>query len=350
MNSSLIDVLLSDQKKAANIYKPGPYWMKKTLSAIRELKNNGIVDFRASNDKNTVATSFGDNSVIDGRRIIETTTLSNRIGLFILQHTSLKKLFDWQVNRTRQFYKELVNYRKNKLSTSNPERFLELINNWKIVDSINFGCDSISRFEDKEYSTYYLSILDILDNVEKNSSLKEVNSILEIGPGFGANLHLIEQNYPNIRKFIIIDIVPNLCVSTEYLKKIYSDSVIDYLSTRKMKEIKFKEDNSLEIFVIPPWEIEKIASSSIDCFWNSNSFVEMNSEIIKNYGKNFARMRSKKAKYVFTSYSEFDLKTTLDPNTIPNHFPDMSFKKWKKSRFVNNESENYFMIGTLNDQ
>lgn len=345
MNSNLIDVLLSDQKKAASIYKPGPYWGGKSLSAIREFKNNGIVDFRASNDRNTVGTSFGDNSIIDGRRIIETASLSTRIGLFVLEHTPLKKLFDWQVNHTRELHNELVNYRKNELEVSNPKRFSELINNWKIEDSINFGCENISTYMGKEYSTYYLSILDILDNVENILSLKEITSILEIGPGFGANVHLIEQNYPKIRKFIVIDIVPNLCVSTEYLKNIYFDSVTDYLSTRIMKEIKFKDDDSLEIFVISPWEIEKI-TSPIDCFFNSNSFVEMTPDIIKNYAKNFTRIRTKKSIYAFSSYSGFNLETSLDPDTIPNYFPDVDFKKSKKSKFVNKELENYFMIGT----
>jgi len=94
--------------------------------------------------------------------------------------------------------------------------------------------------------------LDILDFVEKNSSLKGMHSLLEIGPGFGVNIHLIEQNYPEIRKFVAVDVVPNICVATEYLRNIYSDSVQDYLATREMNEIKFKDDQSLEIFIIPP--------------------------------------------------------------------------------------------------
>lgn len=345
MSSGLLEILLLDQKKIPDIYKPGPYWGKKSRSAIREFRNKGITDFRSSNGNNTVGTAFGGGKIIDGRKIIETDSLSNKIGLFVLNHTPLKKLFEWQVNRTQEFYNELMSYKKDSLAVLKPKRFSELIEKWKVNNSINFGCESISKFREKEYSTYYLARLDTLDIVENVSSLKEKHSMMEIGPGFGANMHLIEQNYPNIRKFVLVDIVPNLCVVTEYLKTIYKDAVVNYLSTRNMQEIKFKEDESLEIFVIPPWEIEKI-SSQIELFWNSNSFVEMNNKIIKNYAKNFERIRAKNSMYVFTSYDKFDLNTTLHPNSIPKFFPDMQFKNSKQPCFTQQNREDYVMIGT----
>jgi len=219
---------------------------------------------------------------------------------------------------------------------------------WKINNSINFGCDSISKFLEKEYSTHYLYKLDTLDIVEKISSLNEVHNMLEVGPGFGSNMHLIEQNYPNIRKFILIDIVPNICVITEYLKSLYNDSVISYLSTRDMSEIKFKDDESLEIFVIPPWEIGKI-SAKIELFWNSNSFVEMSADILKNYAKEFERIKTKKSKYVFTSYDKFD-NNTLNPNLIPEFFPYVDFLKSKHPKFTQQQREDYVMIGASDKQ
>jgi len=346
LTDELLHSLISDQKNVPDIYKPGPYWKKKALSAIKELETNRLHDFRSSNNVNTAGTSFGDNRIIDARRIIEKSSLSHKIGLLILNHTQLKKLFDYQVSLTQTYFDESQDCKKNKLALINPNRFSELIQNYKIENSINFGCDSISKFNEKEYSTYYLSMLDFLDLVEKNFSLKKTHSILEIGPGFGANIHLIEQNYQNIRKFIVIDIVPNVWLVTEYLKSIYGNCVIDYLETKKMKEIKFKEDMSLEIFVIPPWEIEKI-SVLIDCFWNSNSFVEMPPKVVVNYAEHFKRIRSKESKYVFISYDKFDLKTTFNPDLILNFFPDVEFKKLTFPSFIENGQENYFYLGTV---
>jgi putative sugar O-methyltransferase len=343
-SNELLQAIISDQKNVADIYKPGKYWQKKSRAAIRELKNNGLDDFRSSNDINTAATSFGDNTPIDARRIIETSSIKNKLGLAILNHTSLKMIFDFQVKMTRSYHDRLMDFEKNRLATSKPDRMSELIKKYKIENDINFGCDRISRFDDKNYSTYYLEILDLLDITEKKSTLKEINSFLEIGAGFGTNIHLIEQNFPNIRKFIVVDIVPNVWVATEYLRSMYGDCVKDYTVTREMKEIKFKEDTSLEIFVIPTWEIEKICSS-VDCFWNSNSFTEMTPEIVKNYAKNLARIRTSKTTYNFISYDKFDLETTFHPDLIPKLFKDVEFQKFQHPSFVKNEQKNYFYIG-----
>jgi len=343
--NKLLKTLISDEKNIANIYKPGPYWWRKALSATRELEKNELNDFRSSNDVNTAATSFGDNTTIDGRRIIETFSVHNKLGLAILNHTPLKKLFDYQVNLTRLYHNKLAGFEKNKLALTKSDRLSELVKNYKIENSINFGCDSISSFKEKNYSTYYLEILDILDFIERNSTLNGVHSLLEIGPGFGANIHLIEQNYPEIRKFIAIDIVPNVWVATEYLRSIYGDCVKDYLATRKMKEIKFKDDMSLEIFVIPTWQIEKI-SSSIDCFWNSGSFVEMTPSTVANYAKNLARIRTNRTVYNFISYDKFDLKTTFHPDLIPDYFTDVRFQKSRHPSLIKGDGrENYFYFG-----
>lgn len=270
----LLKLLISDQKNTDDIYKPGPYWLKKSLVAVKELEKMGLNDFRSSTDNNTAATSFGDNTPVDGRRLLDKSSLQNKVGLAILNHTPLKRLFEWQVNTTKQHLNRLLDLEKTYLTLFKADRLTELTQKYKIEDSVNFGCDRILVFKGQNYSIYYLNLLAQLDFVEMNSTLKGCHSFLEIGPGFGANIHLIEQNYPEIRKFIVIDIVPNVWVVTNYLRSLYGDCVKDYLTTKEMKEIKFKDDTSLEIFVIPNWEIEKI-SSSIDCFWNANSFVEM---------------------------------------------------------------------------
>jgi len=344
MENKLLDTLINDQKNVANIYKPGPYWQKKTLSAIREIKNNGLDNLRSSTDTNSAASAYGDNTVIDARTILETTSLKNRLGLVILNNTPLKKLFDFQVDTTRYLMNTILKLEKNKLALSNPGRLTELIENYKIENSINFGCDRISTFKNKNYSTYYLQMLNLLDLVEKNKTLKKLHSFLEVGPGFGANIHLIQQNFSNFKKFIVIDIVPNIWVVTEYLRKLYGENVKDYLLTREMKEIKFRDDTSLEIFVIPPWEIEKI-SSSIDCFWNSSSFVEMSPEIVKNYAEKFSNIRTKESVYNFITYDKFDPETTFPPDQIQKIFFDVEFEKLEYPVLGDSERENYFYIG-----
>ena len=63
-------------------------------------------------------TGFGGGKVIDGRRILETNSLSTKIGLYFLQHSPLRKLFEWQVNRTHEFFDELMKYKKKSFGSS----------------------------------------------------------------------------------------------------------------------------------------------------------------------------------------------------------------------------------------
>ena len=99
---------------------------------------------------------------------------------------------------------------------------------------------------------------DRLENISKLIDLNKIVSYFEIGGGFGANIHLLLNNFKNIKKIIYLDIVPNLFVGTEYLRRFYGNSVKDYSILKEQKKIKFSKNNELEIFCIPPWKIEDI--------------------------------------------------------------------------------------------
>ena len=57
------------------------------------------------------------------------------------------------------------------------------------------------------------------------------------------------MNFPNIKKVIYLDAVPNIYVGTEYLRYHFQDKVKDYLSTRNEKEITFKNNDEQKLFV-----------------------------------------------------------------------------------------------------
>ena len=61
----------------------------------------------------------------------------------------------------------------------------------------------------------------------------------EIGGGVGTNVHLVLENYKNIRKVLYLDIPPNLYVGTQYLKAFYGNAVSDYRTLKTLDSIKF---------------------------------------------------------------------------------------------------------------
>ena len=167
-----------------------------------------------------------------------------------------------------------------------------------------------------------------VNNLSKNFDFKNIKSYFEIGGGFGSNIHFLITNFPNIKKILYLDTVPNIYVGTEYLRHHYKEKVKDYLELRNLNKISFSKNNELEIFCIPPWLIEKV-ETEIDHFHNSASFVEMPKKVISNYVKFIKNLSTREISLI--SYGGFDLKTTFNPEELNSFFDDKLSVSWKNS-------------------
>ena len=313
-NPSLLRLMLQDSKNFSPLYRPGPYWEKRSISAVNELQKKGIVNFRSAS--NGASTSFGDNPVVDVRMISQGTLKSRSINFF-LRRFPLANTFNAQVNLTSAYFAENCKWYSQHLTNSN--RLEYLLKNYIIPqDNIRGGCETFIQIDKERISHLYLKILDTMDYMNSNSHLSESESFMEIGPGFGVNIHLLASNFSNIRKFVYIDIIPNLYIGTQYLKSFYGDAVIDYLETRNQKEISFADNHKLEIICISPNQIPNLRLA-IDFFHNSHSFVEMTSEIVGNYANLVESLMSPKGQIYLVTYDGGD-ESTQKPNELTKHF------------------------------
>ena len=94
----------------------------------------------------------------------------------------------------------------------------------------------------------------------------------------------MQQNFKNIKKFVLIDIFPSIYVATKYLQKIYGNAVVPYNKLLEKDTIQFSNDKKLEIICLPNWEVHKF-SSKIDHFHNGDSFSHLSTNEIKMYLK-----------------------------------------------------------------
>ena len=128
------------------------------------------------------------------------------------------------------------------------------------------------------YITYKGSLLNIdyLLSAEEIlflfKELREVKSILEIGPGFGRLSHSILQYFENIDNYYIVDLKFMLSFQKKYLSKVL---------TKKEYE---------KIIFLSPEEISKI--SDIDLTINIDSFQEIKPDVVKDY-MDFISLNSK---------------------------------------------------------
>mgnify|MGYP001183045096 FL=1 len=257
------------------LYKPGPYWDYKTKKILYWLKKKGLNDFRGLDSG--VGTSYTDNVVVDIRK--EIGSKGRMIGSFF-SLPFFKRIFNEQLKITKDLVLDNLE-RKNK-NFNKLEKVISLANKYKIENSVSHGCVQKTKINNKEYSILYLQLIERIENLSSIYNFNQINSIIEIGGGFGVNIHLLIQNFKNIKKIIYTDIFPNIFVGTEYLRSLYKDAVRDYSSISELKEIKFSDNDDLEIICIPSWSLEKI-KSKVDKFHNAASFQEMTIAQVANY-------------------------------------------------------------------
>lgn len=322
---SLLNNFLLDQKKVdKKLYTAGPYWDYKGKKICYWLKKIGLENFRGLNSG--VGTSFTDNIALDIRNELG---IKGRLISKLTYLPFLNKIFSEQVDLTFSSINSHIKYKKIYYENNKKVNFL--LSKYQINDSTNFGCILKFAINNKEYSMAYLDMCDRIDNIGKFINLNEIKSYLEIGGGFGANIHILLQNFNNIRKIYYVDIVPNLFIGTEYLRRIYGDAVKDYNLLRKKESISFEDNNDLEIICLPPWKMKNL-SSKIDSFHNSASFQEMTEEQVSNYSYLINQIsKNKSISLIF--YKGWEKNNTLDPAKVNKIFGN----QLKQKEFMNLE-------------
>lgn len=237
---------------------------------------------------------------------------------------------------------EAIAYAQEVIKLKEKDR--NLLKRYSVPYSLLGKCLSKAKIDGRDHALHYLSLLEQHDNIASHINFKGACSVFEIGGGFGTNVHLLLENYKNIRKVLYLDIPPNLYVGTQYLKAFYGDAVFDYRDLRNREAIKFSADNELEIYCIAPWQIEKF-DGSVDIFMNSHSFVEMPKDVVENYADKFSSFYdSKNAAIALTTYGCFNLDTTFPPSELPVFFKDRKFDYFEADTLLNSSEKNLFFV------
>lgn len=113
---------------------------------------------------------------------------------------------------SRYFKSALYSAVKNK-----PELFFKT---YRKVENTRVGNPlDICVNETKINIDYFFSVEEILF-LQDNLNISKINSIVEIGAGFGRTCHTLLTLYPNIRKYVIVDLPEVLNLSRIYLKRV----------------------------------------------------------------------------------------------------------------------------------
>lgn len=212
--------MMTDLKKQSTINQFGEYWTNYSENIIINIQKYGLADFR-SNIK--IADGFCDVLNIDPFHNKNDRLLKNKIKNFI----SINLVKNYIIKKfICEPYSRLVNDYKDAYILSE-SKYIEL----KYGDKINYFLDKHSNISTTNYTpsdyiffhgikigkSYLNSILAY--KFLSNKNIANCKVMMEIGGGFGANVHVILSVFPNIKKVIYVDIPPILYIGTQYLKK-----------------------------------------------------------------------------------------------------------------------------------
>jgi len=291
-DTDLLDLMVKDSQSVSDLYKPTNYWEILEKNLLPELKTKGLHNFRRRK-----------NSVIS-----------------FLNHTDLLPISWVTQDSHRKPFKVINSLVRNFSKRDNTKKLMEsIIYNYSGVtlEDLRILCYEFAKIYGeqkgaKSLEKYEPSLLGNPENVfELNGKtwvfsalnhylqysyccnfmdFDSINSIMELGGGFGKQIELIKKFHPHV-SFYLFDLAPQLYISEQYLSSVFPDSVISYRETREMKEIPKKTNG--KIFIFGNWRMSDLENLSCDVFWNSASFQEMEPNVVLNYLKYINQLTEK---------------------------------------------------------
>tara|TARA_B110001452_G_scaffold140046_1_gene116382 strand:+ start:5147 stop:6157 length:1011 start_codon:yes stop_codon:yes gene_type:complete len=317
MNKELLITLKNDFKKNFKDNIASRYWNRRTNKILNELEKKGLNNFRGYNSG--IGIGFADHRNLDIRNVLGR---KEKLISQIFNFKIFKPIYSKQLKLTKYYSDSALIFKRFFFENSKISK--NLLEKYNFDNTCNHGVLDKITYKNNEVAMLYLLMANRIDFINTKVNLNSIKSFCEIGSGFGANIHFILSNFKNIKKIICIDIFPTIFILTEYLQSIYGDRVKDYTYFKDKNEIIFKDDDELEIYCVPNWEVHKI-KTKIDHLHNAHSFVEMSSDQLTLYNDCIFKKYVESASFLF--YNRTIEERTLDYKIVSEKF-SVNFKKY----------------------
>jgi len=254
-------------------YRPTPFWEQASVKLFNEFERHGIENFR----QNPVALSY-----------FVPTYGPPTLGLNLDQVAFLKEtLEDHYPGQTKGalalngflngHFSALSDYRVFLAANYGPDVFgLKSFSESSVGNPVEQFC-----IDGRRYSRSSLNYLLGLSLLKRHVNLSDINTVLEIGGGFGTLGEILGKAPKKGIKYINVDIPPTNFAADYYLGTNFgNDQVGGFYRFINLPTI---EISSLPDFtVLCSWQIEGL-KGQVDLFVNFISFQEMEPYVVKNY-------------------------------------------------------------------
>jgi putative sugar O-methyltransferase len=146
-------------------------------------------------------------------------------------------------------------------------------------------------FNGKHYSRSALNYLLGLSLLKQHTDLSNINTVLEIGGGFGTLGEILGKAPKKGLKYIDVDIPPTHFAAEYYLKSVFDkNKVASFADLKDQSTINIS--NLPDFTVMCSWQLEKL-QGEVDLFVNFISFQEMEPSVVKNYLNHISRLSAR---------------------------------------------------------
>lgn len=274
--------LMEKLTEQSSLYQPGNFWKEASKDLVEEFSEHGIENFRRLNSPlSFFVPTYGFPGNACSKPIM------NSFKQWQIEQNLPEKQESFFTQFSSGFSSALADYRvlaASEYADQDIPRLLEF--------SESEVGNPIEHFEieGKLYSRSALNYLLGLAFLKKFIDFSTIETVMEIGGGFGTLGEIVYKTLPG-SQYINIDIPPTICCSSYYLQQVCGDQNVTTFENLKSRD-KIKVQDLTSVTVLPSWQIE-LLQGKVDLFINFISFQEMEPEIVQNYLDHVSRLKTK---------------------------------------------------------
>lgn len=278
-------VIIDDMKQADEYYQPTHFWQHGVNGLQKDIEKYGVENFRRFHS--TLA-FFVPTYLFHG---------------WVLQPERYHTMLELCQNTLEGDNKAIMSmheYLSGKLQAKSDFRVYKASDKNRRPFTENFSESQVGspieqfEFDGRKYSRSSLNYLLGLNFLKQQIKDVPINTVLEIGGGFGSLGEILLSDKRNKTFYLNVDIAPTCLFSTYYLQSNFGkENIADYQTIKSIASPSLtKLSNDYQGAVICPWQLSEI-TGKLDLFINFISFQEMEPDIVANYLLHVARLKCK---------------------------------------------------------
>lgn len=290
----LLKDMMTDLETADPLYSPTNYWKYYEKFFMPDLEKYGLNNFRRR--RRSILSSFGASDLrIRGRfgfrrrpderpQFSRITSIGNLILEFLERFRF--QVFPDVIGDPDEITHYFHRYVKNKFEAKGLDLARCPASRWGNPEDLVW-------IEGAPWTLRHLQYCSMLVDALKTLPMGGRDVLCELGAGMGRNIETTAHLFDKMT-FLVFDIPPQLYVAGQYLKKVFRERVVSYREAIALDPSGWKkvpEEIQGKIIILPSWKMPAWSAVTIQVFWNSASFQEMEPNVVLNYLEIVKRMK-----------------------------------------------------------